>query len=104
MHPSRSTTKNHSPRRQQSPATALAPRLEPLEGRRLLAAGPDGFGYRADSTSPLSYDLDRTDFDVITLMDEQTADDVALQIPLGADKFNYYGENFDSIWVSSNGL
>jgi hypothetical protein len=81
---------------------AKAPRVEPLESRRLLAVGPDGFGYVADTTAPLDYDLDPFDFDVITLMSNH--DDTALAINLGADTFNFYGENVSQIWVSDNGL
>jgi hypothetical protein len=76
--------------------------LEALESRRLLAVGPDGFGYTADATAPLDYDLDASDFDVVTLMQDE--DDLALMINLGANTFNFYGENFSQIWVSPNGL
>jgi hypothetical protein len=86
------------------PHKSAAPRLEPLENRRLLAVGPDGFGYRGDSTPALDYDLSAGDFDVITIFDRNSFDDETTQIQLGADTFNFYGENFSSIWVSTNGL
>src|SRR6185503_2294956 len=78
------------------------PALEPLESRQLLAAGPDGFGYLAESTAPLDYDLSPTDPDVITLMNDD--EDEVRMINLGADTFNFYGQNFSQIWASDNGL
>jgi Bacterial Ig-like domain len=82
---------------------ARSPLVEPLEARQLLAAvGPDGFGYHADATAPLNYDLSEGDENVTTVLTND--DDAISAINLGADTFNFYGTNYSSLQVSTNGL
>src|SRR5688572_18933380 len=76
--------------------------IERLEDRRLLSVGPDGFGYVASPTTPLNYDLEATNLDVVNLLPDE--DDAVGQVGFPADSFNYYGETYNSIWVSDNGL
>ena len=82
--------------------------IERLEDRRLLAVGPDAYGYTADATPYQSINLTAGQSGVVTLMGGTTADDDrALPIPLGTDSIRFYGKTYTgaaSLYASTNGL
>ena len=80
--------------------------LERLEDRRLLAVGPDGFGYRADPAAYQNLDLTAGAAGVVSLTGA-LGDDVAAAIPLGSDVVRFYGNTYtgsSALYASSNGL
>ncbi len=80
--------------------------LERLEDRRLLAVGPDGFGYRADATAYQNLNLTAGAAGVVSLAGA-LGDDVAAPLPLGSDVVRFYGSTYtgnSALYVSSNGL
>jgi hypothetical protein len=79
--------------------------MEGLECRRLLAAaGPDEYGYVAQSGALGAYHLTAGDPGVVTLLNG--VNDAAAVVPLGANQFTIYSTSYtgNSLFVSDNGL
>ena len=86
-------------------AAVRARGLERLEDRRLLSvAGPDAFGYRAETYVFEAIDLVPGGEGVTPLL--QDADDGTAAIDLGSNNFTFYGTTYSAqdLWASSNGL
>ncbi len=84
---------------------AGAAAVERLETRRLLAVGPEGYGYLANSSTFESIDLQPGASGVTTLLDNSYGDSVALD--LGTNTFRFYGTSYtgsDQVFVTSTGL
>ena len=67
--------------------------------------GPDGSGYQALTHALQAIDLVPGASGVSTLIDD--ADDETASIPLGSNRFNFYGRTYtgsNALYVSSNGL
>ncbi len=79
--------------------------MEGLERRQLLAAaGPDGFGYVAQSGGLGAYHLTPGDAGVVTLLNG--VNDASAAVPLGANQFTFYSTSYtgNALFVSENGL
>ncbi len=76
--------------------------LEQLEQRRLLAVGPDGFGYAADGVPFNAVDLIPGASGVTSIL--TNVDDSSANVSLNGSTIGFYGQSYSSLSVSSNGL
>jgi VCBS repeat-containing protein len=101
----RKGTNVHRQRKSLQSLRAACAGLERLESRTLMTvAGPDTFGYFADTHTYETIDLAAGGAGVGSLAELALDDDDAQELGLGGDTFNFYGIEYDTVNVSNNGL